>query len=241
MSTVTLDPAVANAPPPPPPLPRLRLRWRVLISVAVLLHLAAVFVPPFRFASRSTQGEASPLADSVYDVFQPYINAAYLDHGYFYFAPNPGPSHLVRYEVDQGLGRDPVVGVFPELHPERPKIVGTQLPRLMYHRHFMLAESLHANFVPEKPAADLPENAALRRAVVESWKERRQVYEQLKKSFEDHLSSEYGGRPVKIVRVEHRQPTPGEYRDGMAIDDSQLYRDLSETLEETLPAVGGSP
>lgn len=236
MSTVTFD----TQAPAAPPAPRLWLGWRVLITVLVLLHLTAVFVPPFRFASRSTQGEASPLADSLYTGLQPYINAAYLDHGYFYFAPNPGPSHLVRYEVDTGEGQDPVVGVFPELDPKRPRFIGTQQPRLMYHRHFMLAETLHANFVPARPPEDLPESAELRRAMLQDWRERRDVYEQMKKSFEDHLSSVHGGRPVKIVRLEHRQPTPVEFQEGMTVEDQRLYRDLSETLEETLPVVGGT-
>ena len=33
-------------------------------------------------------------------VFRPYLEAAYLDHGYAFFAPDPGPSHLVRYELE---------------------------------------------------------------------------------------------------------------------------------------------
>lgn len=204
-------------------------RWRWLASIVILLHLGAVFTPPFRFASRSPQGEPSPLAESAYRALQPYINAAYLDHGYFYFAPNPGPSHLVRYEVDQGEGREPLTGVFPYLDPKRPRILGTQQPRVIYHRHFMLAESLHANFTPPDPPENLPENEELRQAVLEDWKQRRQRYLALKKSYEQHLSHVHGGRPVKIVRIEHRQPTPVEYRDGMMIDDPSTYRDLPET------------
>ncbi|MBW3595910.1 MAG: hypothetical protein KY475_01390 [Planctomycetes bacterium] len=208
----------------------LRLRWRVLISVLVVLHLAAVFTPPFRFASRSAQGEASPVADAAYRAFQPYINAAYLDHGYFYFAPNPGPSHLVRYEVDMGEAREPLVGVFPHIEPDRPRIIGTQQPRVIYHRHFMLAESLHANFTPPAPPDDLPESAELRQAILADWTRRRETYEVLKTSFEQHLSAIHGGRPVRIVRLEHRQPTPQEFLGGMAIDDPRTYRDLPEVL-----------
>jgi hypothetical protein len=220
----------------PAAAPRARIggRWRALISIIVVAHLTAVFIPPFRFASRSSQGEASPLADSLYDAFQPYINAAYLDHGYFYFAPNPGPSHLVRYEVGMGEGQEPVVGVFPELYPKRPRIIGTQQPRLMYHRHFMLAESLHAAFTPPEPPDDLADDPELRRGMLESWKQRRRMYEMLKKSFEEHLAAIHGGRPVTIVRLEHRQPTPVEYRDGLEIGDKRLYRDLPETAEELL-------
>ncbi len=28
-----------------------------------------------------------------------YMEALYLDHGYFFFAPNPGPSHLLRCDI----------------------------------------------------------------------------------------------------------------------------------------------
>ncbi len=216
----------------------LALRWRLLVSVLVVLHLAAVFVPPFRFASRSPQGEASPLADIAYRAMRPYINAAYLDHGYFYFAPNPGPSHLVRYEIDQGEGRAPIKGVFPHIEPSRPRLIGTQLPRLMYHRHFMLAESLHANFTPPEPPEELPENEELRRAVLDDWRRRREMYVTLKTSLEEHLSAAHAGRPVKIVRLEHRQPTPAEFGEGIKINDERLYRDLPETIVETVPAGG---
>jgi hypothetical protein len=212
---------------------RLRMRWRVLISVVVVAHLTAVFIPPFRFASRNSQGEASPLADSLYEAFQPYINAWYLDHGYFYFAPNPGPSHLVRYEVDMGEGQEPLMGVFPELNPKRPRIIGTQQPRLLYHRHFMLAESLHAAFTPPEPPSDIADPEELRLAT-ENWRQRRQVYEMMKKSFEEHLSAVHGGRPVKIVRLEHRQPSPVEFNGGLPIDDERLYRDLPETAADLL-------
>ncbi len=224
---------MSSQPVAPPAIAR---RWRILISVLVVLHVAAVLIPPFRFASRSSQGEPSPLAESGYRWLRPYINAAYLDHGYFYFAPNPGPSHLVRYEVDQGEGQEPLVGVFPHIEPRRPRIIGTQLPRVMYHRHFMLAESLHASFTPPDPPQDVPENEELRNLMLEDWQRRRETYVALKKSFEQHLSAVHGGRPVTIVRVEHRQPSPAEYREGLKIDDPQLYRDLPESLSETIPA-----
>jgi hypothetical protein len=210
-----------------------------LISVLVVLHLVAVFTPPFRFASLSPQGEASPLADSMYRLFQRYINASYLDHGYFYFAPNPGPSHLVRYEVDQGEGKEPLSGVFPRIEPQRPRVFGTQLPRLLYHRHFMLSETLHTYFTPPEPPEGLPEGPEGERVRAE-WKQRREAYLALKKSFEEHLSAVHGGRPVTITRLEHRQPSPLEYREGMPIDDQRLYRDLPETTAELIP-LGETP
>ena len=46
--------------------------------------------------------------------------------------------------------------------------------------------------------------------------------------------SRKSGRPVKITRLEHRQPSPLEFREGMRIDDERLYRDLPETTAELI-------
>jgi len=85
-------------------------RWaKVLLSVALAFHIAAVFIAPFAFASNSGPSP-SPLADALFKVFRPYLGALFLDHGYFFFAPNPGPSHLVDYKVEFDDGRPPRTG-----------------------------------------------------------------------------------------------------------------------------------
>ena len=105
-----------------------------LLPVAIVFHLTAVFVAPLAFASEYS----SPFVNAIYAALRPYIAAMYLDHGYFFFAPNPGPSHLVDYKVEFADGRPPLTGRFPDLKTERP--------RLLYHRHFMLSESLHSRY-----------------------------------------------------------------------------------------------
>ncbi len=116
---------------------------RVVVSVLVVLHLAAVIIPPFTLATSSPmEGTVSPLASRLLVVVRPYVEAAYLWHGYAFFAPNPGPSHLVRYRLTFDDGRPPVVAMFPNRD--------RHWPRLLYHRHFMLAEQLHADFVPPR-------------------------------------------------------------------------------------------
>src|SRR5262245_46752829 len=119
-----------------------KLWIKLLVSAALAFHLTAVFVAPFAFACNSGP-VPSPLASAVYGWFRPYLGALYLDHGYFFFAPNPGPSHLVDYKVEFADGRPPVTGRFPDLATERP--------RLLYHRHFMVAESLNNRFAPPTP------------------------------------------------------------------------------------------
>ncbi|NIO41435.1 MAG: hypothetical protein GTO41_15415, partial [Burkholderiales bacterium] len=59
----------------------------------------------------------------------------FLDHGYRFFAPEPGPGHLVRYEVTTSDGAG-AAGQFPD----RDRI----WPRLLYHRWFMLSETAFA-------------------------------------------------------------------------------------------------
>lgn len=109
---------------------------RRAVSVLLLLHLAAVMIPPM-----SVQ-PASMLSGMAWQALRPYIDALYLDHGYRFFAPEPGPSHLVRFELEMPDGSTKA-GVLPNLDD--------QWPRLLYHRHFMLTEFLNnvGEFRPE--------------------------------------------------------------------------------------------
>jgi hypothetical protein len=101
--------------------------WLRLASVLIALHLAAVIVAPL------SAPPSSPLAGWLAQGFRPYLDAAFLNHGYKFFAPDPGPTHLVRYELELADGTQRK-GVFPNLTEQRP--------RLLYHRHMMLSERL---------------------------------------------------------------------------------------------------
>jgi hypothetical protein len=96
-------------------------------SLLILLHVMAVWIAPFSVPP------SSPLAQQLATWFRPYLEAAYLNHGYKFFAPDPGPTHLVRYEL-QLPGGETKTGTFPNLAEQRP--------RLLYHRHMMLSERL---------------------------------------------------------------------------------------------------
>ena len=61
-----------------------------------------------------------------------YLDALYLNHGYHFFAPSPGPGNLIRYELLDSRGSVIGQGEFPNTKD--------QWPRLRYHRHFMLAD-----------------------------------------------------------------------------------------------------
>src|SRR5688500_19151420 len=71
--------------PRDPTDPPLRGRWYKLASALIALHLLAVWVAPFAVPP------SSPFAQTVATAFRPYLEAAFLNHGYKFFAPDPGP------------------------------------------------------------------------------------------------------------------------------------------------------
>jgi hypothetical protein len=163
-------------------------------------------------------------------VLRPYVEFLFLDHGYFFFAPNPGPSHLFRARLEFADGRAPLEITFPDRNQQRP--------RLLYHRHFMLAEQLHSDFVPSQPPPEIasdPEQTA-------RWQFARQTYELRRKSFEDHLRSTYGASNVVLTRLEHTLYTPGEFEaTPKPLDAADTYRELPEEpvpLTPTSPRIG---
>src|SRR5438132_1329515 len=127
-----------------PAQPRqLAARWRVLITLALLLHLTAVIAAPW-----SGPEPGGPLSEMVVHPFRQYLDATYCGHGYRFFAPAPGPSHLVQYTLTMPDG-DIKTGRFPDKQ--------TEWPRLFYHRHFMLTDKLGNILGPEPPPDAPPE------------------------------------------------------------------------------------
>ncbi len=98
------------------------------VSLMLGFHVFAVFISP------AAMPPASPLLMDGYRLALPYNELLFLNHGYHFFAPDPGSSTLISYSVPRP-GDAPVVGRFPNL---------TIHPRLLYHRYFMLAENLWA-------------------------------------------------------------------------------------------------
>lgn len=114
----TAPPSVATPSQPRPAV-------RAIVSVLVILHVSAVFLGPLAMPP------SSQLSATLAGAIQPYMDILSLGNGYRFFAPEPGPSHLVRYEVtlDDGTLKQ---GVFPDR--------SVHWPRLLYHRYFMLSE-----------------------------------------------------------------------------------------------------
>lgn len=161
---------------------------RALVSLLIVLHLTAVFWGPFAMPP-----QASELAGSGATVLRPYVDGVGLANGYRFFAPEPGPSHLLRYELtfDDGSTQE---GFFPNRDEQRP--------RLLYHRYFMMSEFLNTLSGQGAP------------------RERADAYA---KSYADHLTSSTGAKSVKLFLRRHYVPRMPEVRAGMQLSDKSLY------------------
>ncbi len=188
-------------------------RWRRVISVLLLFHLATVLVGPLAFSTQFRPGEPSIAAELAMDFFRRFshIDFADLNHGYFFFAPTPGPSHLITYRAYTTDSAEPIVQTFPDLN--------RQWPRLLYHRHFMLSEQLNGSFAPQQVPPQVASNPVLRA----NWERQRKVYNDLWSSYENHLKHTYDATAVEMERVEHRLPWPYDVLQGMKLDDKSLY------------------
>jgi len=201
-------------------------KFRLLVSFLVILHVTAVFAEPFRFFTRSSQRLHSPDAGLIRGWLSPYIDFAYLHHGYFFFAPNPGPSHLISAQLG------------PAKPPHKPREVvipdkTTQWPRLYYHRHFMLSEFLHNSFAPPEQ----PIEATTDPYIMERWKIDRGLYIAISDSIKNHFKKTENVTEVEIRRVEHLLPNDIQvYQEKWKLTDPRLYILLPESLSETAPA-----
>jgi len=188
---------------------------RIIGSALIAFHLAAITIAPW-----SAQPSSS-LSQQAARPFQPYLQASFLNHGYHFFAPEPGPSHLVRYELQMPDG-SVKKGTFPDKNEHQP--------RLLYHRHFMLTEFL-VQFPPDEKALEQWEKQP-------DWRLQQTTVGQrtLAKGYADHLLHKHGAKSVKLYLVRHDFPSPMAVAEGMKLDDKSLYREkLLGTFTVTQP------
>ncbi len=214
-----------NTPEPQPDAPQTWASpWRWLIGAALLVHLLAVVITPLHYASRSG-ANSSPLLDAVEEPLRPYTQAAFLNHGYAFFSPDPGSSRLIRYRVKNGEGE-----VIEQRFPDRQR----HWPRLLYHRYFMLSEQMPP-FVPGKPEPQPPKGSPEYAEAMAAWRmyeaERqrsRTGYIKRWEAVKQHLRAKYSVEDVELMRLEHMLPTPGDVLGGMQLTDKRLIRELPE-------------
>jgi hypothetical protein len=221
---------------PPRSCPR---KWMGLVLAAIAMHSAAVVAEPLRFFSQS-DFQAGPEFVWLRQRMAPYVEWLYLDHGYFFFAPNPGPNHLVgvrvippttparaqplRLGTPIDLERD-VDEVFPDRH--------RQWPRLLYHRYFMLSEFYNNSFAP--PA--LPEEDQKDLLFVDRWRQDRTFYSALSRSIEHAIARKLAVDRVELMRFERALLSSEQVlREGWQLNDPRGL----ELLPEGLPAGEGT-
>lgn len=211
-ATSSLEPASVSREPTAGNPVTLRRGWKLFFSLLIVIHLLAVVAEPFAFFTRGANS-ASPAAIPIRSILAPYVEFAYLNHGYFFFAPNPGPSHLLECQLVSANGEKSRLRL-PDLQ--------AQWPRLLYHRHFMLAEFLHQLHVP--PVTPQVEATTPEKDLLAAWRTERSRFEMVRNSMIKHLLTRYDADSAEILRLEHRLPSDIEiFRDKLKLSDERLY------------------
>ncbi len=153
-----------------------------------------------------------------------------MDRGYAFFAPDPGPSHLIQAAVI-GSGGNVTEQLYPDLEQ--------QWPRLLYHRHFMLAEYLSEIYEAPGPPDEL---YRIDPGEAELWKRLRGRYEHVRQSMVDHLQTQHEGQEVAIRRIEHGLPGLEDFvAEPIKLNDPRLYQVLLDQpiLSDSIAPVSG--
>jgi hypothetical protein len=101
---------------------------RIALTVFIIWHFTGVFLAGLCVP------DSSKLVYSIaqHPPMQWYLDALYMNQGHSFFAPEVGPSHLIRYQLLDQNGHEIEHGDFPSRKEH--------WPRLLYHRYFMLAD-----------------------------------------------------------------------------------------------------
>lgn len=166
---------------------------RRLITIWLLYHVLGIIAAPL------VVPPTSALLRNIARVFRPYLQAFYLNHGFHYFAPEPGTSTLVEFQVERENGT--IEGVMPHRRI---------WPRLLYHRHFMLTESLA--YIPDE--------------LLDAWHE----------SYARCLARKYDGRTVHLSELVHYLPPPQMVLDGVPLDHPDRFERTPLGYYERPPA-----
>jgi len=173
------------------------------------VHMLGVLAEPLRFFSRSDVAVA-PDFELIAETMQTYSQWLYLDHGYFFFAPNPGPGRLIQCSFQPvRMAGDPPAS--PDLRIQADAAAVSTLPdkqnqrpRLLYHRYLMLAEFYNSRFAPSQIPAESrkdPEFAT-------RWAQDFEMYKRLQASMMKSLKHKLGTSSITFSRVEPSRPTP---------------------------------
>jgi hypothetical protein len=181
---------------------QLGLGVRIVVSLFLVWHLIAITLGPLSVPY------STDLADAIAQrpPIQWYLDALHFNNGYHFFAPEPPPGFLIRYEIVDKQGKA-TIGEFPNKKE--------YWPRLRYHRHFMLADQATVPHPDEKIAAE--------------WTRKYLT------AYAQHLLRVNEGERIRIQRVVHEVLPPPmmrrpEDRD-KKLDDPSTYRILIEVTQ----------
>lgn len=176
---------------------------RRLVSLVLVYHLAGLLVGP------ATVEPCPRVFQQIYPLFGGWLQLLNMNQGNHFFAPDPGASTLVQYRISTKAG-----GVIEGRIPDR-----ATWPRLLYHRHFMLTESLG-----NTPETELRERRLICRAMARE------------------LLRQHDGLAVELTQLTHEIITLEESRAGVPLEvpDSYVPRPLgryeaSDFLPEERP------
>ena len=184
MGPIQLMSADSPSQPPAGPQSDWKTWFKCVVSLWICYHLAGLVISP------ASIPPSSDLVRGSWPYVGPYLQFLSMNQGHHFFAPDPGPSTLIRYTVERANGTR-VAGILPNRET---------FPRLLYHRHFMLTESV----------------AALE-------EEDQRTHSLLVRALARELCQEHGGEAISLSRVTHLLPTPEWFRAGERIDDPSLY------------------
>ncbi len=204
------------------------------VSCALVFYLLVLFLGPLSNPVGSDH-LTRPLARTV----SPIHRMLYLGHGYRFFAPDPGPSHLVEYEI---VGEDGklIKGIFPSRDDENHAF-----PRLLYHRWFMLSESIWSehsmtplesdfqaqqdrleNLANEKKIAGHHRIASRIRADRQEQKRNylaaRKRIDELVRAVAKNLLEMHGGSKISLTVREREIPFPFEVEEGTKLNNPRF-------------------
>jgi len=207
-----------------------------VVSCAILFYLAVLILGPLSNPVGS-ENLTRPIAKKV----SPIHRALFLGHGYRFFAPDPGPSHLVEFEITKADGSI-VNGRFPNRDD-----AANSFPRLHYHRWFMLSETIWSehsltpneadfqaqqkrleNLATEKQIAGHHEIATrIRRDIAgqkEDYEKARKRIDDLVKAVAMNLLEMHDGEKIKLFVREREIPFPFEVQEGTKLGDERFLK-----------------
>lgn len=220
----------------PSPADPINLATRRIISLVLIGYLVVLLLGPLSNPVGS-EHLARPLAKRV----SPIHRALFLGHGYRFFAPNPGPSHLVDYRITKQDGSE-ISGRFPNRNDD-----AIAFPRLQYHRWFMLSETIYNehNVTPiqaefeadqkrlellatEKQIAGQRQTASRirqerERRGVEYAATRKRIDELMRSVARGVLEMHGGGSRIQLYARERTIPHPIDVSEGARLDEERFF------------------